>query len=176
MGSHTFDARLFAIRHYVLSWSRDKLAKAIAAKGAALPLDDGSELTQVTRDDIKRWERGEDEPSSVTKHFVAEVLGVPHEVLDPAEPYGDVSPQGLVALARARGLTRAKLNRYWKLTKQKALFKGNPGLGEWMSIIQQLAESEPPQENLFKDGSWCTHCGGWICRGLLSCPDCGNVE
>ncbi|MEX0800390.1 MAG: hypothetical protein WD379_04155 [Dehalococcoidia bacterium] len=174
MSSHCFGARVYVIRHYALRWSRDKLARKLVERGHRLPLDDSLELREVTRDEIKRWERGESEPSYVTKRHVAIVLRIRHEILDPEEHPGDISPEGLVALARARGLTPPQINQYWTLTKQRALFKGNPGIGEWISIIEQLSIAE--QGTLFTSGTWCTHCGGWIEDGDAECPDCGNIE
>ena len=172
MSGHTFSARLYVLRNYVLGWPRTKLARLIRERAAKLPSDDGNELRRVDEDVVRSWEKGFVEPSYVAKKIVAEVMGFRHDLTDPDESgRGHISPQGLIELARAGGVERDDLIYYWRETKHRALFKGNPGVGEWIQIIGLLVQGR--QAHLFRDGTWCTHCGAWIEKERRLCGSCG---
>ena len=178
MSGHTFGARLYLLRERVMRWSRERLAKKLRERASRLPLDDAGDLPAITRDDIREWEEGRIEPSYVTRRILAQVLRIQHEILDPDESTGGLSPQGLLSLARAKGLSPDEISYYWQLTRHRALFQGNPSAGEWVSIIEQMAGATPAprQRELFEGGAWCTHCGNWVSRDITACPECGSAE
>ncbi len=171
MSGHSFGARLFVLREHILGWSRRHLAEQLRRYARALPTDDAGGLLEVSAEDIRRWEKDTVEPSFVTKKVISQVLGFPHDLLDPEGSNGSLSPQGLIQLGRAGGVSPEDIRYYWTETKRRARFSGNPGIGEWIQIIGILAQGRQGQLPL--RGRWCTHCGDWVPAEAIVCLTCG---